>query len=144
MSEDVFKINCRKAKKRDLSLSALVAAATQLVSDGKTGKARELYTIWSAANASDPQCSVALFNNSALATLEGDYAAAEAALRQAIAINPDFLPAYINLGGILERAGAIENAITLWRTAAGRSVTVSGNSVLYVTTALKADHPRPV
>jgi hypothetical protein len=47
------------------------------------------------------------------------------------------MPAYINLGGFLERSGAADQAVELWRNAANRSVPVTGNSVSYVTTALK-------
>lgn len=137
MSQDVFETCRQKIQQCDLSLSAVVSAAAQLVSAGQRDRARDLYNIWLAANANDPQSCIALFNNAALATEDGDTVAAETALRQAIALNPDFLPAYINLGGILERAGSIENAITIWRSAAERSLPINGNSVLYVTTALK-------
>ncbi|HWF63915.1 MAG TPA: hypothetical protein VN685_04820 [Rhizomicrobium sp.] len=137
MPEDIFQTASLKAKARDLSLNALVAAATDLAGDNRVTEARELYEIWITANGDDPQLHIALFNGSALASQEGDAASAEAALRRALALSPDFLPAHINLGGILERAGAIDSAIAQWRDAAGRALPVNGNSVLYVTTALK-------
>src|SRR6185437_997478 len=137
MPEDIFQTASLKAKARDLSLNALVAAATDLAGDNRVTEARELYEIWITANGDDPQLHIALFNGSALASQEGDAASAEAALRRALALSPDFVPAHINLGGLLERAGAIDAAIAQWRDAAGRRLTVNGNSVLYVTTALK-------
>ena len=44
---------------------------------------------------------------------------------------------YINLGGLLERSGAADRAVELWRVAANRSVPVNGNAVIYANTALK-------
>src|SRR5215469_3410299 len=137
MPEDIFQTASLKAKTRDLSLNALVSTATELVADNRVSQARELYDIWIAANGDDPQLHIALFNGSALAGQEGDAQAAEAALRRALTLDPDFLPAHINLGGILERAGAFEAAVAQWREAASRRLPVNGNSVLYVTTALK-------
>ena len=135
--EDIFQTASRKAKARELPLGPLVGAATQLAGAGQVAKARELYSIWIAANGDDPQLHIALFNSATLATQENDPMNGEALLRQVIERNPEFLPAQINLGGILERAGNIEGAIAQWREAAGRHVPVTGNSVLYVTTALK-------
>jgi predicted O-linked N-acetylglucosamine transferase (SPINDLY family) len=137
MSEDIFQTFSRKAEARDLPLTALVTAAGKLSAAGQVTQAGQLYDIWISANSDDPQLYVALFNNAVLATDNGDPVRAEAALRRAIALNPDFLPAYVNLGGILERAGAVDRAAEQWRAAAARPVPVDGNSVLYVNTALK-------
>ena len=137
MSKDIFQTASQKAKAGDLPLSGVVAAATNLVAAGQVSQARELYEIWAAANSDDPQLHIALFNGAALSTQEGDPVRAETALRQAIALDPDFLPAHINLGSLLERAGAIDSAVAQWRDAAGKPLPVTGNSVLYVTTALK-------
>jgi predicted O-linked N-acetylglucosamine transferase (SPINDLY family) len=137
MSEDIFQTASEKAKARKLSIGELVAAATEITTAGLAGQARELYDIWVKANGDDPKVQIALFNDSVLAAEQGDVSGAEENLRQAIARDPNFLPAYINLGGLLERAGAIDGAIAQWREAAGRPLPVNGNSVVYVTTALK-------
>ncbi len=137
MSDDIFQTASLKAKARELSIGDLIAAAATIAAAGQVGQARELYDIWIKANGDDPKIQVALFNNSALATEQGDDVSAEGDLREALARDPNFLPAYINLGSVLERAGAIDGAIAQWREAAGRSVPVNGNAVLYVTTALK-------
>lgn len=137
MSEDIFQTASRKAQACGLSLSDLVGVATQLVAAGRATEARELYDIWTGANGDNPQLHIALFNGAALAGDQGDPAQAEAALRRAIAHNPDFLPAYINLGGILERAGAADDAIEQWRSAVSRPLPITGTSVLHVSTALK-------
>lgn len=137
MSEDVIQPSSRDAEAHDFSLSALVTAASSLAAAGRLDEARQLYDIWIAAHDEDPQLFVALYNASTLGTQANDLAKAEAMLHRAVALNPDFLPAHINLGGLLERNGAFDRAIAQWREAAGRSATVTGNSVLYVTTALK-------
>ena len=87
-------------------MSGALPGAEQFVS-----QARELYDIWIKANGDDPKVQVALFNNSALATEQGDDVSAEGDLREALARDPNFLPAYINLGSVLERAGAIDVAL---------------------------------
>ena len=137
MSDDLFQTARLKAKARELPIGELIAAAATIAAAGQVGQARELYDIWIKANGDDPKIQVALFNNSALATEQSDDVSAEGDLREALARDPNFLPAYINLGSVLERAGAIDGAIAQWREAAGRSVPVTGNAVLYVTTALK-------
>jgi predicted O-linked N-acetylglucosamine transferase (SPINDLY family) len=137
MSDDIFQSASRKARARDLSLAALVTVAAELTAAGQTAQARELYDIWASANSDDPQLYVALFNNAVLATETGDPVRAEESLRRAIELNPDFLPAHINLGGLLERAGAADRAVAQWRDAAARALPVNGHSVRYVTAALK-------
>ena len=51
-------------------------------------------------------------------------------------LNPDFAPAYINLGRIHEQAGAADQAVELWRTAVSRPAPVSASAIQYATTAL--------
>ena len=67
----------------------------------------------------------------------GDTQSAIDALKSAVSLNPDFLPAYINLGGFLERSGAPDKALELWRAGVSRAVPVTGSGVSYITTALK-------
>ena len=149
MSGDVLQTASRKAKAHDLSLKDLIAAATELTAASQVSEARELYGIWIAAYDKDPQLYIALFNASTLCTQDGDHANAEAMLRKTIALKPDFLPAHINLGGILERSGSVNSAIAQWREVASQSAPVTGNSVHYVTTALKqmtrvlSEHKQP-
>src|SRR5580704_4484125 len=77
---------------------------------------------------------VAHFNLSSFESQSGDDAAAIENLKLAIAANPDFVPAYINLAGLLDRAGMRENAIELWKIAAAKPVTVSGASAAHAAT----------
>src|SRR6185295_16245241 len=63
--------------------------------------------------------------------------AAAESLKASLALNADFIPGYINLGGILERSGAVDRALELWTTAANRPLPVSGLNVSHIATALK-------
>ena len=51
-----------------------------------------------------------------------DAAAAESAYRQSIAIDPDFAPAYLNLGALLCETGRSDQALALYDEALARSV----------------------
>ena len=137
MSDSVFLTAVQKITSQNLSIGELINAASTLSASGQASLARQLYKIWLSFNREHGQAYIALFNCSALDGQAGDPAAAMDALRQAIALNADFMPAYINLGGFLERSGAADQAVELWRNAANRSVPVTGTNVSYVTTALK-------
>ena len=137
MSDKIFLAALQKATAGALSLQELVTAAGELGARGQTNLARKLYKSWIEASPDNPLRYVALFNCAALDTQEGDGEAALEALKSAIALNPDFLPAYVNLGSAYERAGALEAALETWRSAANRPIRLSGNAVSYVTTALK-------
>lgn len=99
--------------------------------------ADQAYKVWIQFNPLHPQLSVAHFNRSVLQAALGDSAGAAASLEAAIALNADFLPAYVNLGGIQERAGLTELAITTWEVGANRSAIPSGATVGYAFTCLK-------
>jgi predicted O-linked N-acetylglucosamine transferase (SPINDLY family) len=137
MSENPYLIALQKIATRSLALTELIDKATGLSGSGQTEPARQLYRAWINANPEHPLLYVAYFNCSALDGQLGDGQAQAEALQKAIALNADFIPAYINLGGILERSGAPERALELWTTAVNRPLPVSGNAVAYATTALK-------
>ena len=121
----------------NLNVVDLVGAASRLSESGQPTLARQLYKAWIKFNPDHPQLYVAHFNCSALDTAAEDNEAAIDALNRAIAQNPDFAPAYINLGRLMEQAGSPDRAIELWRTVANRPAFINGNTVVYVTTALK-------
>lgn len=99
--------------------------------------ADQAYKIWIQFNAQHPQLSVAHFNRAVLQAALGDLAGAAASLEAAIAVNGDFLPAYVNLGGVQERAGLTEQAIATWEAGANRSIVPNGANVGYAFTCLK-------
>ncbi|WP_297506255.1 N-acetylglucosamine transferase [uncultured Caulobacter sp.] len=119
------------------SLADVITVAAQLGQDGQPALADQAYKVWIRFNPEHPQLCVALFNRSILQAALGDNAGAAASLEQAVTINPDFMPAYVNLGGLQERAGLQEQAIATWEAGANRSVVASGVGVGYAFTCLK-------
>jgi predicted O-linked N-acetylglucosamine transferase (SPINDLY family) len=137
MPQQIISSALQKAATGAFSIAEVIDTATTFLASSELEPARQLYKTWINHNRKHPLLFVAHFNCSALDSQSGDSAAAMASLKQAIALNADFMPAYINLGGMLERAGAPEQALELWRTAINRPVPVTGNMVSYTATALK-------
>lgn len=137
MSDNTYLLALQKIAAGTLQVGELVEAASRLSAGGQPDPARQLYRVWIKSNPNHPLLYVVLFNCSALDSALGDMAAATEALKSAISVNADFMPAYINLGGILERAGGPDRAIELWQTGLKRPAVITGNSVSYATTALK-------
>jgi predicted O-linked N-acetylglucosamine transferase (SPINDLY family) len=137
MPESVFLSAVSKITSRDLNLGELVEAAQKLQAAGRSDLAAQLYVIWAGINPDHPHLYVAHFNRAVLQSDAGDLGAAEAALRAALEINPQFQPAYINLGGVLERKGAPGEAIALWEEGAGHLAAVTGEAMKYKIMALK-------
>ncbi len=119
-----------------LPLTDLIAKATSASSAGQGERAHAIYKAWIATNPAHPQLHVALFNCAALDRQFAGVEAAAASLEKAIAQNPDFVPAYVNLGRLHEENGAPDRAVELWRMAVVRHVPVNGYSINYVITAL--------
>ena len=101
MTENLFLVALQKIASGSFTLGELIDTAGRLSASGQIEPTRKLYRAWISANSEHPLLYVAYFNCSALDG-SGDPAAATQALQQAIAINPDFMPAYINLGGIID------------------------------------------
>jgi predicted O-linked N-acetylglucosamine transferase (SPINDLY family) len=120
MAEDLFLSTLQQITGSALGLGDVINAATTLVASGHADQAQELYKVWIGFNADSPQAFIAHFNCGCLQTQANDLAGATESMKSAIALNPDFQPAYINLGGLVERAGAVDNAIELWRAGLGR------------------------
>ncbi len=136
MSEDKFSTAMQKAASATLSLPDLIIAAAALEAERQPRQAQELYRTWIKHNAENPLLHVAYFNGSVLDSELGDTQAAIESLKTVIALKPDFMPPYINLGRLLEQYGDAEQAITLWRTVVSKPVPVTGDAVCYVTAAL--------
>ena len=137
MSENLFLTALQKIANGSLALTELIDKASRLSTTGEADGARKLYRAWIGANPQHPLLYVAHFNCSGLDSQCGDVAAAAESLKTAIALNADFIPAYINLGGILERSGVVDRAIDLWATAANRPLPLTGLNVSHVATSLK-------
>ncbi len=137
MSEQIFSATLQNATMGNLSIGDLIDAATKQSSAGQPDRARALYKTWINSNHGHPLRYVAHFNCSALDCQAGDPASAMEQLKQAIILNADFMPAYINLGRLLERSGAPDRALELWKTATTRPVPVNSNTVAYTGLTLR-------
>ncbi len=136
MSEDQFSTALQKAASATLSLPDLIVTAGRLEADGQPRQAQELYKTWIKNNGESRFLHFAIFNSSVLDSELGDTQAAIESLKTAIALKPDFMPPYINLGRLLEQLGHIEQAKALWRTVVSTPVPITGDAICYVTAAL--------
>ena len=97
-----------------LSLGELVQQAQSLQQAGRSDDAVSLYQDW-IVRAPLATRHIACFNLGTLQAGLGRAALAESAYRQAIALQPQFAHARLNLGHQLERSGQPEPALAEWR-----------------------------
>ena len=148
MSEAVFISAVQRITAGQLDLGGVITVATELLQTGHSTLAQQVYRVWIQFNADHPQVYVAQFNRAGLHLDGGDIEGARDALSQALAVNPEFLPAYINLGGVLERSGDLDGAVDQWRTVINKLAAVTGPAIGYAVAALKqigrvlADHQK--
>src|SRR5262245_8530960 len=122
---------------RELTIAQLVDVLDRLKTTGKESLAVQLYKIWIEFNPDDPWVCIACFNCAALvASSSGDLADAQQLLERAVRVKPDFLPAYINLGTIQERAGLLSRAVSTWWELANYLEKVSPQSIRHKKLAL--------
>ncbi len=137
MSQQTFLAALQKTTGRSLPMDQLIATAQELTQAGAVDLACQLYQVWISFNKDHPLLFIAHFNCSTLLQQAGNETAAEADLRAALALNPDFAPAAINLGSSLERRGGQREAIEAWRAGLERMTAITGDSISYKQTLLK-------
>ncbi|WP_174800281.1 glycosyl transferase [Methylosinus sporium] len=133
----LFKNAVEKSLSRKLSIADLFTAAAQLKAAGLDRRAVELYKHWIAFNVDDPVIYAAYFNYATALADAGDRSGAINALREAIRIQPDFQPPYINLGRLLEDSGQVGAAVAQWMALVERAAAVNGESVAHKLSALQ-------
>ncbi len=121
---------------RELAVSDLIRSVELLTKAGQSQAALALYATWIDQNPEHPLLYAVLFNHSVALTDSGQLEPARAALERALALNPDFIPAYINLGRVHERQGSIGGALSQWSLALSRLNALTGTAVTHKTTAL--------
>jgi predicted O-linked N-acetylglucosamine transferase (SPINDLY family) len=137
MSDNVFLDALEKITDGVLPLRGLLEAATRLNAAGERQLSKQLYRLWAKLNPTDPLMHVALFNCAVLESDTGHLPQAAELLKQAIDRSPDFFPAYINLGGVLERGGNADVGVETWRAMLERVQPVTGAAIEMKITALK-------
>ena len=135
MAEDGFQSAIAAITRGELDLAELIAASGDFASNGRPDLGGQLYKVWIAFNPEHPQRYAAHFNCSALLT--DDLAGARAELEAAIALKPDFAPALVNLGGVLEKQGDLEGALERWRSVATHPTVISHTAIGYQQAALR-------
>src|ERR1700733_9337934 len=136
MSTDPFSSAAMLAMARDVSVADLIRTTEVLKQSGQSNAAELLYASWIQHNQDHPLLYAVLFNYSVILTDGGKLTVARECLERAIAKNPAFMPAYINLGRVHERTGNVALALAQWSSAIGKMEAVNGPAITYKTTAL--------
>ena len=121
---------------QELSVPDLIRSVELLRQGGQVHAARALYAAWVEHNANHPLLYAVLFNYSVTLSDTDQLEAARQCLERAIELNPDFMPAYINLGRVHERLGSVGAALAQWSAALARMSAVTGTAISHKTTTL--------
>jgi predicted O-linked N-acetylglucosamine transferase (SPINDLY family) len=119
-----------------LDVMGLIRRAEAMQAAGQGPAVATLYAAWVRVHSDDPLLYAVLFNQSVVLTDLGDIPGARAALEQSLSLKPDFAPARINLGRVLERLGQIDAAVATWGAAIDAMAGVDGAAITSKVTAL--------
>lgn len=136
MTQDALATAMIRPMAHELTVPDLIRAVEVLRQSGQPQSAVALYAAWVQENPAHPLLYAVLFNYSVTLTDAGLLDGARLCLERAIALNPDFIPAYINLGRVHERLGSVGLALAQWSAALSRMSGVTGTSVTHKTTTL--------
>lgn len=136
MATDILSSALIHSMARDFSVTDLIRTADTMKNNGAKGAVESLYSTWIQHNPEHPLLYAILFNYSVALTESNQLDEAQKCLERAIAQNPEFMPAYINLGRIFERKGSIGLAIVQWSVALSKMAAVNGTAITHKTTAL--------
>jgi len=136
MPKDILSPALIQSMAGGLGVPDLIRTVETLRQSGQDASIEALYATWIQHNQNDPLLYAVLFNYSVTLADAGKLEPAREALERAVAINPDFMPAHINLGRVYERQGKVGLAVIQWSAALARMTAVSGTAVTHKTTAL--------
>lgn len=137
MSNEIFLNLVDRINAKNITAIELVSAADSFKAAGKNDLVIELYKLWIQQNQDSNLLYAVYFNLSVALSDVGSFKESEEILKKTIEVNPDFYPAYINLGTLYERIGAPKQGIVEWVRLAQRLNGVSGNTVDFKVMALK-------
>ncbi len=118
------------------AIAALFRDAECIEKTEGAASAAALYKRWIALNPDDQQLAAAHFNMAVVAQRGGDAFAAINALRDALRIDPEFHPSYINLGRALEDLGQTGAAVSQWLALVNRLPALNGPALRHKVMAL--------
>jgi len=133
---ELFQSAVARARTRQSSLLDLFQQSETLRVAGQIPLACELYKHWIAWNGSHDLLHMAFFNYAVALRDTGDMPGAIVALRECLRIKPDFAPAKINLGRVLEDAGDAGEAVAQWTQLVADLSIVNGENVRHKVMAL--------
>jgi predicted O-linked N-acetylglucosamine transferase (SPINDLY family) len=125
-----------QAAQRSLGVLDLIRAAEAVRQSDGPEAVQVLYATWIEHNQDDPLLYSILFNHAVILSETANLEGARAALERALALNPDFMPGYINLGRVYEQLGAAGLAVHQWSAMIERLAPVSGAAITHKTMAL--------
>ena len=125
----LFQTTLARAKACDLSVLDLISAAEALTAAGMSDAVIELYRTWIEHGSNHPLLHAVRFNYGVTLSDRGRLDEARSELEAAIALVPEFAPARINLGRVLERQGDATGAVAQWSTLADILAGVTGAAV---------------
>lgn len=120
-----------------MSIAELFTAASNLQAAGNNSGAIDLYRTWLAQNIGNAFAYAVYFNFGVALTASRDLPGAASAFENAIKLNPDFYPPYINLGRAVEDQGQIGQAALKWMSLIDRLAVVNGDTVSHKLMALQ-------
>jgi len=118
-----------------MPLETLIGHAETIKAGGGAAMAARLYEAW-LSHTQSPGRPVALFNRGVLLADLGDLDAADAAYREALALNPRLHQARINAGLVQERRHNDVGAVQLWLEVATAGLGGQADAVPFATVAL--------
>ncbi len=136
MVADILADALSRSAARSLGVIDLIGIAETLHRGAGAASVKALYANWIEHNADSPMLYSVLFNLAVVQANTGDLAEARESLERAIGLNPDFMPAHINLGRVQERSGDAASALQRWSTVLERLAGVNAASITQKSTAL--------
>jgi len=136
MATDILTTAVIQSMARNLSVTDLIRTTEPLKQSGQANSVETLYAAWIQHNQDNPLLYAVLFNYSVALADSGKLNPARECLERAIALNPDFMQAYINLGRVYERLGNAGLAVMQWSAALGKMTAVNGSAVTHKTMLL--------
>ncbi|MBF0271301.1 MAG: tetratricopeptide repeat protein [Magnetococcales bacterium] len=122
---------------REWSIAELVTTAEALVRAGEGERMLALYREWIDGNGDDPFLYLVQYNRGVSLSAVGDPHGAREAYQEALRLNPDFLPTYINLGNVLEHLVSPDAAAACWRQLVARLPQINPDWLEYRNSACK-------
>ncbi len=121
----LFLAAIRRIDDPGMDLVELISLADQIGAAGAGEFSLVLYRYWLKANPTHPLRHIAAFNCGSQLLQAGNTGAAKKYLADALAANPDFHQARLNLASSYERAGEIETAVSEWQHVVERLATLN-------------------